>query len=481
MNRTKKSINGIAEPAHSAGGIMHAIDQNSSQELQQIAADLLLLAQKQGATQAEAAVSMDIGLAVTVRGGNIESIEFNRGKSIGITVYKGKRKGAAASTDFSRAALADTVAAACNIAEYTEEDPCAGLAEKELLAVDIPDLELYHPLEISADRAIAIAKECEQYALAYDQRVKQVDSTSFSSNVHYGVYANSHGLLAGCPTSRFSLSCAVISQEDVLAVHADKAKAAAISNGMQRDYEYTVARDFADLRTAQHIGNEAARKAVARLGARKIKTTKASVLLLPEMARGIFGNFIAAISGGNLYRKTTFLLDALHSKVFPEFMQIYEDPLLKKALGSSAFDSDGVATKRKDFINAGILTSYVLGSYSARKLGMQTTANAGGVHNLTVKPGKHDFAGLIKQMHTGLVVTEMLGHGINLTTGDYSRGVCGFWVQNGEIQYPVEEVTIAGNLRDIFSNIADIGNDIDYRGNVRVGSVLLDAMTIAGE
>jgi len=309
---------------------------------------------------------------------------------------------------------------------------------------------------------------CEQHALTYDPRIKNADGTTFYGNVHYGAYGNSHGFLAGFPSSRYTLSCAVIGQNED-------------GSSMQRDADHTTARDLQDLHAADKVGIEAAKRTIARLGARKIKTTKAPVLLVPEMARGLISSFVSAISGGNLYRKTSFLLDALQQQVFPQFMHIYEDPHILKALGSTAFDNDGVATKRRDLIQAGVLQGYVLGSYSARKLGMQTTGNAGGVHNLIVQPGKCDFNALVTKMDRGLIVTEMLGHGINMTTGDYSRGICGFWVQDGQIQHPVEEVTIAGNLKDIFANIVDVGNDVDYRGNIRVGSLLLDTMMIAGE
>lgn len=434
-------------------------------DLQQVVADIIKLAKQQGASAVEAAASTDVGLSVTVRMAKVENIEFNRDKSIAITVYKGKRKGSASSTDISSQAIHDVVQAACDIAAYTEEDPYAGLADPELMARQIPDLQLFHPADLTPECAVEIAQQCEQAAFAVDPRLTNADGTTMYSNVHYGAYGNSLAFLAGQPSTSYSLSCSMIAEQQ---------------QTKQRSYDYTTARDFNDLTASSQIGQQAANKTIARLGARKINTTQVPILFVAEVARSLVSSFIAAISGSNLYRKTSFLVDALQRQIFPKFMRIYEDPFILKALGSAAFDREGVATKCKDFVTAGVLQSYVLGSYSARKLGLQSTGNAGGVHNLTVCPGSDDFPALIKKLDKGLIVTELLGHGINLTTGDYSRGACGFWVEHGKIQYPVEEVTIAGNLAEMFTRVIAVGNDVDYRGNIRTGSWLIDTMMVAG-
>lgn len=437
----------------------------SQGDLRDIVTAILAEAKRQGASAAEAGVNAESGLSVTVRLGEVETVEHNRDKGLGVTVYFGQRKASASTSDFSREAIRETVAAACAIAKYTAEDPCAGLADAALMARDIPDLDLNYPWDVSAERAIALAEECEAAARASDKRITNSEGATVSSHAGFRVYGNSHGFLGAYPSSRHSVSCAVIADD---------------GHGMQRDYWYTVARDSADLEDVGSVGQRAGARAVERLGGRRLSTRQAPVLLVAEMAGGLFGNFIRAIRGESLYRKSSFLLDQLGQTVFPAFMHIHEQPHLKKALGSSPFDGEGVATRARDLISGGVLQSYVLDSYAARKLDMQTTGNAGGVHNLTIDPGTLDFAGLMKEMGTGLVVTEMMGMGVNIVTGDYSRGAAGFWVENGVIQHPVEEITIAGNMREMFKGIVAVGSDVDIRGNTRTGSVLIERMTIAG-
>ncbi len=444
--------------------VQQAVKQSQG-DLQDIVAAILAEAKRQGASAAEAGVNAESGLSVTVRLGEVETVEHNRDKGLGVTVYFGQRKASASTSDFSREAIRETVAAACAIAKYTAEDPCAGLADAALMARDIPDLDLHYPWDVSAERAIALAEECETAARAVDKRITNSEGATVSSHAGYRVYGNSHGFLGAYPSSRHSVSCAVIADD---------------GHGMQRDYWYTAARDSDDLENVRSVGQRAGARALKRLGGRRLSTRQAPVLLVAEVAGGLFGNFIRAIRGESLYRKSSFLLDKLGEAVFPAFMHIHEQPHLKKALGSSPFDGEGVATRARDLISGGVLKSYVLDSYAARKLDMQTTGNAGGVHNLTIDPGPLDYAGLLKEMGTGLVVTEMMGMGVNIVTGDYSRGAAGFWVENGAIQYPVEEITIAGNMREMFKGIAAVGSDVDIRGNTRTGSVLIERMTIAG-
>ena len=437
----------------------------SHTDLESIVATILDEAKRQGASAAEAGVNAESGLSVTVRLGEVETVEHNRDKGLGVTVYFGQRKGSASTSDFSREAIRETVGAACAIAKYTAEDPCAGLADAERMAARIPDLDLFHPWELSAERAIELAAECEAAAQAVDKRITNSEGATVSSHAGNRVYGNSHGFLGAYRSSRHSVSCAVIADD---------------GHGMQRDYWYTVARDSADMEAVRSVGQRAGERTVRRLGGKRLSTRQAPVLFVADVAGGLFGNFVRAVRGESLYRKSSFLLDQLGEKIFPEFMHVHEQPHLKKALGSAPFDSEGVATQARDLITAGVLQGYVLDSYAARKLGMQTTGNAGGVHNLTIDPGSHDLAGLLKEMGSGLLVTEMMGMGVNIVTGDYSRGAAGFWVENGAIQYPVEEITIAGNLRDMFKGIVAVGSDVETRGNTRTGSVLIDRMTIAG-
>lgn len=433
--------------------------------LKEVVQDILISAKKMGLDAAEAGISYASGLSATVRLGTVDTIEFTEDKTLGLTVYKGKRKGSASTTDLSKEAIKSSLEAASRIAEYTEEDACAGLADKDLLARKIPDLQLYHPFDIAPEQAIHFAKECEDIARSYDPRIVNSEGATFSTHKSYRVYGNSEGFMGAYPATRHSLSCVVIAKT---------------KDSMQRDYDYTVARDHHDLESRTKIGKHAAERTLKRLNAQKIKTCQAPVIFASEIAGGLWGNLIAAISGGNLYRKSSFLLDHLDKKIFPDFVNVIEVPHLIKGLGSSPFDLEGVVTKRHDIIKEGILKSYVLNSYSARKLGLISTGNSGGIHNLEISHSHKDLNALLKQMDKGLLVTELMGHGVNIVTGDYSRGASGFWVENGEIQYPVEEITIAGNLKDMFKNLQAIGNDIERRGSIFTGSLLLDHMMIAG-
>ncbi len=440
--------------------------QETVDKLKSIATDILSEAKRRGASAAEAGISTSSGLSVTVRMGDVETIEHTRDKGLGLTVYFGKKKGSASTTDFSREAVSDTVKAACAIARHTSEDDCAGLADAELMAKNYPDLDLLHPWPLTPQKAIEIALDTENAARAFDSRITNSEGADVSHHEGSYVYANSNGFLGGYATSRHGISCAVIAKED---------------SGMQRDYWYSVARDAGELESPSRVGERAAGRAVQRLGSRKLSTRTAPVIYTAETARGLLHHFVSAIRGSNLYREASFLLDHLGKKVFPEGFDIREEPHLKRALGSAPFDSEGVATRARDLVRDGVLQGYVLDSYSARKLGMQTTANAGGVHNLVVEPDEVSFETLLKEMDTGLVITELMGMGINAVTGDYSRGACGYWVEGGEVAFPVEEITVAGNLRDLYAGIRRVANDVDVRGNIRTGSVLIERMTIAGD
>jgi len=424
-------------------------------------------AKKSGASAAEAGANVNQGLSVTVRLSEVETVEHTRDKGMGVTVYFGNRTGSASTTDFSPEALRETVRAACTIAKYTAEDDCAGLADPERLAKVIPDLDLHHPWNPGVDRAIELARTAETTARQYDARITNSEGASLSTHEGLEVYGNTHGFLGAVATTRHSLSASVIAQDD---------------SGMQRDYWYTVARDARGLESPESVGREAARRSVRRLSSRKLSTRECPVLYEAMVASSLLSHFIGAVRGSSLYRHASFLLDHLGKPVFADFVRIHEQPHLKGAAGSAAFDSEGVATQPRDLVRGGILQGYVLDSYSARKLKMATTGNAGGVHNLAIAPGPEDLdlAGLLRRMDTGLFVTELIGFGVNTVTGDYSRGAAGFWVENGEIQYPVEEITVAGNLREIFRRVAGVGNDVDTRGNIRSGSVLIESMTVAG-
>ncbi|MES9903659.1 MAG: metalloprotease PmbA [Sedimenticola sp.] len=432
---------------------------------EQMVNDLLNEAKKQGASAAEAAVSSDSGLSVNVRLGDVETIEHTRDQGLGVSVYFGHRKGSASTSDFSREAIRDTVKAACNIARYTSEDEFSGLADAELMATDIPDLDLYHPWSIDAGKAIELGIECEAAALNCDKRITNSEGAAVNSGNGLQVYGNSHGFIGGFPSSRHSISCSVIGQQ---------------GDAMQRDYWYTSSRDAEAMEPPAEVGRKAGERTLARLGARQIKTQEAPVIFRADVAGSLLSGLTGAISGSSIYRQASFLLDHLEKRIFPEFVHIHENPLLLRGLASSPFDSEGVATQPRSFVKEGVLKSYILGSYSARKLGMQTTGNAGGVRNLTIDSGDLDLEGLLQQMGRGLLVTEMMGQGLNTVTGDYSRGVAGFWVENGEIQYPVEEITIAGNMKEMFAHLVAVGRDIDPRGSIRTGSWLIESMTIAG-
>jgi PmbA protein len=422
-------------------------------------------ARREGADAAEAAASVGQGLSVTVRLGEVETVEHNRDKHVGLTVFFGQRSGSASTSDFSDAAIRDTVRAACSIAKYTAEDDCSGLADPERLAKELLDLDLYHPWNPGTAQATALARACEEAARSVDARIKNSEGATLSSHAGVEVYGNTHGFIGVLPTTRHSLSCSVIAQEDTR---------------MQRDYWYATARDRADLEPAEEVGAKAARRALQRLGARKLDTREAPVIYEAPVATSVLSHFISAIRGSNLYRGASFLLDHLGKRIFPEHIRIYEQPHLKKALGSTPYDGEGVATVAHDIVSAGVLQSYVLDSYSARKLHMQTTGNAGGVHNLTITPGEQDLGELLRQVGKGLLVTELIGFGVNTVTGDYSRGAAGFWIDEGEVQFPVEEITIAGNLKQMFADVVAVGKDVDTRGNIRTGSIVIGNMTIAG-
>ena len=438
----------------------------SKETLAELVSLALAEAKRAGASEAEAAISVDIGLSVNVRRGEVDTLEHQRDRGLGVTVYFGKQKGSASSSDFRKASVLETVQAACAIARHTSADPAQGLADPELLAREIPDLDLYHPWDLEPEDAIRMARECEAVALAADARICNSDGAEVSSRSGLRVYGNSHGFLAGYAASRHGLSCVVVGKE---------------GDAMQRDYWYTTSRVAAALETAAEVGRRAAERTLRRLGARRLPTMRVPVLYVPEVARGLLGHFIGAISGGALYRKASFLLDHLGKQVFPDFVHIEEQPHRPRALGSAPFDLEGVATRQRTLVEDGVLQGYVLSSYSARKLGLQSTGNAGGVPNLVIRPGSLDFRGLLREMGRGLVVTELMGQGVNTLTGDYSRGASGFWVEDGEIAYPVQEITVAGNLRDMFRNLRAVGSDVDSRGNILTGSLLLDEMTVAGE
>ena len=437
-------------------------------ELQQVVSSALAQARAAGASAADADASVQQGLTVTVRMGEVDTIEHHRDRGMAVTVYFGYCKGSASTADLRPEAVSQTVAKACTIARYTASDDCAGLAEAEAMAQVFPDLDLDHPWDIDAEQAVELARECEAAGLAVDERLTNSEGASLATHRGVRVYGNTHGFLAGCPSTSHSLSCALLAQS---------------GTDMQRDYWYSVARHQAELQPGPELGRRAAERALARLGAQRLGTRRAAVLFSPQMARGLYGHFIGAIRGASQYRRASFLLDAAGEQVFPSFLQMQERPYLPRALASGAYDSEGVATRDRELVHDGVLDGYVLGSYSARKLGLKTTGNAGGVHNLLVgaPAASHEFEGLLRQMGSGLYVTEMMGQGVNGVTGDYSRGASGFWVEGGAIAYPVHEITIAGNLREMYRGIVALGNDVDTQGAIRCGSVLIEGMTIAGE
>lgn len=435
-------------------------------QLKQLIQDMLAQAQQRGASAAEAGLNVETGLSVTVRMGEVETIEHNRDKGVGITVYFGQRKGNASTTDFSAAAIKETVEAACNIARYTQDDKYAGLPDAERLAKDIPDLDLYHPWAISAEDAVDICQRAEAKALHYDERIINSEGAYISSHSGTRVYGNSLGFIHDCPTSRHSIGCTVIGKD---------------AQGMQRDYWYSLSRVPTELEDPAEIGLHAAQRVIKRLDHKRVKTQQLPVIFQAEVARGLLGHFVRAVSGGALYRKASFLLDKLGEQIFPQHIRIDERPHIPRSIGSAPYDNEGVATQARELVSDGNLQGYVLDSYAARRLGMQTTGNAGGVHNLYISDSGKNLEQLVTEMDRGILVTEVMGQGVNIVTGDYSRGAAGFWVENGEIQYPVEEFTLAGNLANMFQQLVAVANDTDTRGSLCSGSWLIENMTIAGE
>ncbi len=444
------------------------VDATRIPELKHIVEQVLAEARRAGASQAEAAVSLQRGFTTAVRLGEVDTVEYQRDRGMGVTVYFGKAKGSASTADFSAEALHATVAKACAIARYTAEDEYAGLADPRDLAHEVPDLDLYHRWDLEPDQAVELARECEAAGLAVDRRLNNSEGASVGNHCGVRVHGNSLGFLQGYASSSHSVSCVLLAQQ---------------GEDMQRDYWYSSARDPGELEAAAAIGRRAGQNAVARLGARKLATRRAPVLYSPDMARSLFRSYIGAIRGASQYRKSSFLLDVAGSPVFPSFLQLEEKPHILKGMASSPFDAEGVATRDRHLVIDGVAQGYVLDSYSARRLGLRTTGNADGVHNLFVRStaGAPSQPELLKQMGTGLLVTELMGQGVNGVTGDYSRGASGFWVENGAIAYPVHEITVAGNLKDMFRRIVAVGGDVDHRGGLFTGSVLIDDLTIAGE
>jgi PmbA protein len=434
--------------------------------LDRIAAAILDAAAKAGATAAETEVSQGVGQSVTVRKGEVETIAYNRDKGIAVSVFVGQRRGHASSADFSDEAIRDTVDKAVAIARYTAEDPAAGLADPDRLAHDWPDLDLYHPWALDVEEAIELGRETERAALAVDKRLTNTEGATVAFGESEFVYANSNRFHGGYRSSRHHIDCAVIGED---------------AGAMQRDYWYTAARAPEDLQAPAEVGRMAGLRTTRRLNARRLGTIECPVLFEAPEAADILGAFVHAVSGGSLYRRSSFLLDSVGTQVFAPIVNVREEPHLRRARGSAPFDNEGVATAARDVVRDGVVQGYFLGSYSARKLGLATTGNAGGTHNLVVTPGEDDLEGLVRRMGRGLLVTEQLGQGVNPVTGDYSRGAAGFWVENGEIAYPVEEITIAGNLKDIFRDIVAIGRDVDRRGSRHIGSLLVGRMTVAGQ
>lgn len=434
-------------------------------ELERVAAQVLDVARRGGASAAETDVSQGIGQSVTVRKGEVETIAYNRDKGISVTVYLGARRGNASSADFSDDSIRDTVEKALAIARFTAEDPCSGLADADRLARHWSDLDLFHPWDLDVERAIELGREAEAAALAVDRRLVNSDGASVSRNESEFIYANSLGFRGGYRSSRHHIDASVIGED---------------ASGMQRDFWYSAARSPADLQDAAEVGRIAGERTARRLGARPVATIECPVLFEAPEAADLIGAFVQAVSGGSLYRRSSFLVDSLGQAIFAPQVTVVEEPHLARGRGSAPFDAEGVATARRTVVDRGIVSGYFLGSYAARKLGMASTGNAGGSHNLVVSHGDDDLPALMKRMGRGFLVTEQLGHGVNAVTGDYSRGAAGYWIEGGEIAHPVEEVTIAGNLRDMFRRIVAIGRDVDRRGSRHVGSMLIERMTVGG-
>lgn len=450
-----------------------ATTDSSIEELDRLAnlsEDVIRRARAAGASQAEISASVETGLAVTVRLGEVETVERTRDRGFGLTVYFGQRKGSASTADLKPESIEATLAQACAIARYTEEDPCAGLADPALMATKFPDLDLWHPWQLEVARAIEIGQEIEA-AGSSDSAITNSEGATVQSGASVGVYANSHGFVGRERGTSQSVSCSLI---------------AGSGDAMQRDYWYDSVRAAANLPSFAGVGRKAAERAIARLGARRLATQECQVMFAPEVARSLIGHLLGAVSGGSLYRRASFLLDHVGKQVLPDFVRITETPLLPRGHASTAFDAEGVATRESDLVSGGVLQRYVLGSYSARKLGLETTANAGGMHNLQVSAGSvdgeaGDLDALLGRMGTGLLVTELIGHGISIITGDYSRGAAGFWIENGRVAFPVQEITIAGNLREMLMGIEAIGTDVDARSSILTGSILVGKMMVAGE
>ena len=442
-----------------------ALLKSQEQTLRDAVSFAIETAQKAGAT-AEVGVTKVSGLSVSTRLQEIENVEFTNDGALGISVYLGQQKGNASTSDLSEEAIKNTVEAALAIAKYTSPDDCTGLADKELMAFEAPDLALYHGASVDVEQATKLALEAEKSALEYDAKIVNSNGASFNSHTGVRVYGNTHGMLQSYLSSRYSLSCSVIGGE---------------LDQLENDYEYTVSREFDALSSADWVGQNCAKKVIARLNPQKLTTREVPVIFLNDVATGLISHLTGAISGGSLYRKSSFLLDHLGKQVLPDWFQISERPHLLKRLASTPFDSEGVRTQDLEIIQDGVLQTYLLTSYSSRKMGMQSTGHAGGIHNWLVKPNlTGGLTALLRQMGTGLLVTDVMGQGVNIVTGDYSRGAAGFWVENGEIQYPVAEITIAGQLQDMLKNIVAVTDDIEHRSNIQTGSILLDKMKISG-
>ena len=442
-----------------------ALLKSQEQTLRDAVSFAIETAQKAGAT-AEVGVTKVSGLSVSTRLQEIENVEFTSDGALGISVYLGQQKGNASTSDLSEEAIKNTVEAALAIAKYTSPDDCTGLADKELMAFEAPDLALYHSANVDVEQATKLALEAEKAALEYDAKIVNSNGASFNSHTGVRVYGNTHGMLQSYLSSRYSLSCSVIGGE---------------LDQLENDYEYTVSREFDSLSPADWVGQNCAKKVIARLNPQKLTTREVPVIFLNDVATGLISHLTGAISGGSLYRKSSFLLDHLGKQVLPDWFQISERPHLLKRLASTPFDSEGVRTQDLEIIQDGVLQTYLLTSYSGRKMGMQSTGHAGGIHNWLVKPNlTGGLTALLRQMGTGLLVTDVMGQGVNIVTGDYSRGAAGFWVENGEIQYPVAEITIAGQLQDMLKNIVAVADDVEHRSNIQTGSILLDKMKISG-
>jgi len=442
-----------------------ALLKSQEQTLRDAVSFAIETAQKAGAT-AEVGVTKVSGLSVSTRLQEIENVEFTNDGALGISVYLGQQKGNASTSDLSEEAIKNTVEAALAIAKYTSPDDCTGLADKELMAFEAPDLELYHEASVDVEQATKLALEAEKSALEYDAKIVNSNGASFNSHTGVRVYGNTHGMLQSYLSSRYSLSCSVIGGE---------------LDQLENDYEYTVSREFDALSSADWVGQNCAKKVIARLNPQKLSTREVPVIFLNDVATGLISHLTGAISGGSLYRKSSFLLDHLGKQVLPDWFQISERPHLLRRLASTPFDSEGVRTQNLEIIQDGVLQTYLLTSYSGRKMGMQSTGHAGGIHNWLVKPNlTGGLTALLRQMSTGLLVTDVMGQGVNIVTGDYSRGAAGFWVENGEIQYPVAEITIAGQLQDMLKNIVAVADDVEHRSNIQTGSILLDKMKISG-